>query len=74
MYFFGNRRKCDFEQPSHEKTILLRFVAIWKVTKIVKKNDAEHGAPKNDKNSAWNGPGRIFEDFGLQKGTQNVTA
>ena len=44
--FFGNRRKCDFEQPSYEKAILLRFAAVWKVTKSRKKNDAEHGAPK----------------------------
>ena len=29
--------------------------------------------PKNAKNAARNGPGRIFKDFGLQKGTQNVT-
>ena len=28
---------------------------------------------KNNKNAARNGPGRIFVDFGLQKGTQNVT-
>ena len=46
MCFFGNRRKCDFEQPSYEKAILLRFAAVWKVTKSRKKNDAEHGAPK----------------------------
>ena len=71
--FFGNRRKCDFEQPSYEKAILLRFAAIWKVTKIVKKTMQNTVRQKNDKNSAWNGPGRIFEDFGLQKGTQNVT-
>ena len=28
---------------------------------------------KNAKNAARNAPGQIFKDFGLQKGTQNVT-
>ena len=70
--FFGNGRKCDFEQHSYEKALLLRFAGVWKVTKMSKKSDAERGAAKKQKNAARDGPGRIFKDFGLQKGAQNV--